>query len=352
MSQQAELIALRTELKLNIAGGKYDPLAERISKWVHRIFPRLPKNDLSAFLVLTFVHVLAAYLLDFSDGADVLREWVVLAFLTIFFFWFGIFLVTRMHLMLYRILSEYVIDSMTQPQDILDLRRWLGRFNSTAWTLFFSCIILGVIMPYHYPLQISLHGAMGARTTISLFSGYFLMCMGEYLLITLMLLPLILSRYHIDLYEVDPKISPSVRHVSEVIRNSAYFLSIYAALALFFLVYARIPVLPSSLLYILPLSGVFIFRQIALTRIVSRARDVELKRLRNEIEALDIENHFDDPALCNQFKAMAEYYDSVKSANTGVFDVRAGLLLINSILLPFTAFVITHFDQIKTLFGW
>lgn len=352
MSKRANLHILRAELKRKLADGTYDPLAERISKWLHRFFPRLPKGDLSAFVIVTIVHVLAAYLLDALDGVEVFRAWIVLAFLTIFFFWFGIFLVTRLHLMLYRILSEYVVDSMTQPQDILDLGRWLGRFSSTAWTLFFSFVFLAIIMPYHYPLQLSIHGAMGARTTLSLFSGYFLMCVAEYLLITLMLLPLILSRYHVDLYEVDPKMSPSIRYLSTVSRDSAYILSVYSALAIFFLMYAQIPLFPSSLLTIAPLSGIFIFRQIALTRIVMRARDVVLERLRNEIKALDFENHFDDPALCSQFKAMADYYESVKNANTGIFDVRLGLLMVNSILLPSTAFIITHFDQIKAFLGW
>jgi hypothetical protein len=207
-------------------------------------------------------------------------------------------------------------------------------------------------MPYHYPLQIFIHGAMGVRTTISLFSGYFLMCMAEYLLITLMLLPLLLSRYHIDLYEVDPKMSPSIRFLSTVSRDSAYILSVYSVLGIFFMVYARIPLFPSLWLYIVPISGVFIFRQIALTRIVSRARESVLGRLRTEIESLDIEQHFDNPALCSQFKAMADYYESVKTANAGVFDMRMGLLMVNSILLPSTAFVITHFDQIKASFGW
>jgi hypothetical protein len=352
MPEHADLLALRAELKRKLADGTYDPLAIRISKRLHRIFPRLPEGDVAPFLILTTVHVLAAYLLDYSDGVEIFRAWVLLAFLTIFFFWFGIFLIARLHLMLYRILSEYVINSMTQPLDILNLGLWLGRFNGTAWTLFFSCVIMAIIMPYHYPLQISIHGAMGVTTTIALFSGYFLMCMGEYLLITLMLFPLILSRYHVDLYEVDPKMSPSIRYLSTVSRDSAYILSAYGVLDVFFMIYARMPLFPTAWLFIIPLSGVFIFRQIALTRIVVRARDVVLERLRNEIKALDFENHFDDPACCSQFKAMADYYESVKNANTGVFDVRLGLLMVNSLLLPFTAFIITHFDQIKGLLGW
>ena len=352
MSVQTNLSTLRAELKQRLANGEYDPLAERFSKWLHRTIPRLPKNTLSAYLVLSSIHLVAVYLLNYSDGVEVFKEWLLLAFLTIFFFWFSIFLVTRLHLMLYRILFDYVIDSMSQPKDILDLDRWLRRFNSTAWTLFFSLVFLAVIMPYHYPMQILIHGMMGFSTTLSLFSGYFLMCTAEYLLITLMLFPLILSRYHIDLYEVDPKMSPSIRYLSTVIRDSAYILSVYAALGTFFMVYARIPLLPSSLLYMLPLAGIFIFRQSSLSRIVSRARDVVLERLRAEMVSLDIENHFDDPARWNQFKAMAEYYDHVKSANAGVFDMRVGLLMINTILLPGTAFIITHFDQIRAFLGW
>lgn len=114
----------------------------------------------------------------------------------------------------------------------------------------------------------------------------------------------------------------------------------------------KTPVFPSALLYIVPTLCIFIFRQVTLTRIVTRARDMSLARLRNEIEALDIERHFDNPALCSQFKAMADYYDSVKNVNASMFDMRTGLLIVNSILLPFTAFLISHFDQVKMLAGW
>ena len=52
------------------------------------------------------------------------------------------------------------------------------------------------------------------------------------------------------------------------------------------------------------------------------ARTLVLEPLRNGIESLDIEHHLDDAVLSSQFKAMAEYYDNIKHAHTGVFDVR------------------------------
>ncbi|MBK7450307.1 MAG: hypothetical protein IPJ47_13155 [Anaerolineales bacterium] len=85
MSVQTNLSTLRAELKQRLANGEYDPLAERLSKWLHRTIPRLPKNTLSAYLVLSSIHLVAVYLLNYSDGVEVFKEWLLLAFLTIFF---------------------------------------------------------------------------------------------------------------------------------------------------------------------------------------------------------------------------------------------------------------------------
>ncbi len=352
MSDQSELLALRAELKRKLADGTYDPLTERVVKWVQRIFPRLPKGDVAPFFILVFANTSISYLLNLSDSVAAFREWLFPAFSSFVLFWFALFVCLRFQRHLYLVLSKYMIDAMTQPKDIQHLSLWLKRFNNGAVTLVFTLLLLAAIAPYQYPLQVSVHGAMAFRTTISLFSGFFLLCLMEYQVLTIMALILILSRYRIDLYEIDPNMSPSILHFSRSIRDYVYILSAHTTIGMFFLAYMKTPVFPSAFLYIVPTLCIFIFRQVTLTRIVIRARDVVLERLRNEIEALDFENHFDDPALCNQFKAMADYYESVKNANTGIFDVRLGLLMVNSILLPSTAFIITHFDQIKAYFGW
>jgi hypothetical protein len=352
MSDQTNLLALRAELKHKLADGTYDPLAERLVKRVRRFFPSSLQGDVAPFLFLVFVNTSISYLLNLSDSVANFREWLFPAFSAFVLFWFAIFTCLRFQRHLYRVLSGYVIDAMTQPKDIKNLGGWIKRFNNGAITLSFTLIFLAAIMPYQYPLQVAAHGAMGVTTIISLCSGYFLLCLMEYQLVTIMALIVLLSRYYMDLYEVDPNMSPAILNLSRVIRDYVYLLSACTTIGMFYLAYMKVPVFPTALLYIVPTLCIFIFRQITLTRIVTRARDVVLERLRNEIEALDIEHQFDNPALCSQFKAMADYYDSVKNANTGVFDMRVFFLIINSLLLPFTAFLISHFDQFKAFLGW
>lgn len=352
MSYDFESPALRAELKLKLADGTFDPLAERVVKWLRRIFPRLPRGDFAPLSILIIVNTSVSYLLNLSDGIAAFREWLFPAPVSFALFWFAVYLCLRFQRHLYLVLSKYVIDAMTRREDLQDLGMWLKRLSSPAVTMVFTLLFLALIMPYQYPLQVAAHGAMGTRTTISLLSGYFLLCLMEYHLVTFMAFPLILSRYHIDLYEVDPNMSPSILHLSRVIRDYVYMLSAHTAIGMFFMVYVGIPAFPTAFLYIIPLICIFVFRQSALTRIVSRAQEAVLDRLRNEIEALNIECHFDDPSLCSQFKAMAEYYDNVRNANAGVFDSRTVFLIINSIMLPSTAFIITHFDQIRDFFKW
>lgn len=346
MSNQSELLKLRAELKRKLADGTYDPLPERLVKRVRRIFPRPLQGDVAAFFFLVFANTSISYLLNLYDSVANFREWLFPAFSAFFLFWFAIFTCLRFQRHLYLVLSDYVIDAMTQSKDIQNLDSWLKRFNNGAITALFTMSFLAAIMPYQYPVQVAAHGAMGVTTVISLCSGFVLLCLMEYQLITIMALIMLLSRYYMDLYEIDPNMSPATLNLSRVIRDYVYLLSAHTTTGVFYLAYMKVPVFPTAFLYIVPTLCIFIFRQATLTRIVTRARDVVLDRLRNEIEALDIEHHFDSSALCNQFKAMADYYESVRNASTGVFDTRTVFLIINSILLPSTAFSITHFDSI------
>jgi hypothetical protein len=205
--------------------------------------------------------------------------------------------------------------------------------------------------PYLLSNLSATHGPLGIGALAAQVSGLLATSTVMYHLLVLMSFPLVLSRYQIDLYELDPGASPVIRQLSTVIRNSAYQLSLYATLFTFYMFYMQVRVFPLALLYLLPLLGIFLFRQIALSRIVSRARSVVLDRLRQKIEALEIERHFDDPVIYNQARAMMDYYDRVKNANSGVFDLRTGLLLINSLLLPATAFMLTNYDRLVKFFG-
>jgi hypothetical protein len=196
------------------------------------------------------------------------------------------------------------------------------------------------------------YGNFGIAGTLVIASMNWILGLILHHVVFLMLFPLILSRYYIDLYELDPGSSPSIRDLSLVIRNSSYQISIYYTLFILSQIYVvRVSTPLLSTIFLLPIIGIFVFRQIALTRIVARSRNMVLDRLRQRIEALDIEQHIENPSVYQQFKALTDYYNQIKNADTGVFDLRTGLLLFNSLLLPTTAFILTQFDRIVTFFN-
>jgi hypothetical protein len=351
MSKTNELISLRRELKQKLASGEYDILAERIFKWVHQIFPRLPKGDATPILALGTVHFVFSLLLSLMNGVDALNAWLPFGASAAIIFYTGLALYARLFRQLHRVLHEDVLDAFTRPDDIRDLARWLERFSSMYGVLLVLLIYVPPTTFYLQPILASAHGLKGIFGLINALSGHVVMGVVVHHLMTLTFFPLILSRYHIDLYELDPGVSPSIREIAFVIRNSAYILSLYATVFTFYMYYLKIPVFPLALLYMLPLVGIFVTRQVVLSRIVARARATLLDRLREQIEALDIEHHFDDPALYSQANAMMNYYDRVKNVNSSVFDWRVGVTLINSLLLPSVAFVLTHYDKIRAFFG-
>ena len=351
MADQSNLFFLRAELKRKLADGTYMPLSERLVQFPRRI-PRLPKSNLAAFLFWCIGHFLLVSLLYLFDGVDVWREWALISVLTSILFWWGVFLYASLYRQLYRVLSDYVIDSLPQPEDIQHLSRWLAEFSSVKWHLLVMASLLFYLFDYQLPFISAIHGSFEIGATIAAVSAYLPSTIVQHHLVFLMLFPLILSRYHIDLYELDPAASPSISHLSTIIRNSAYSLSVYATLFTLFMFYLmKMPVFPTAFLYLIPLLGIFIFRQIGLSLIVGRARWVVLERLSAGMEQLDVEHHFDNPVIHNQYKAMLDYYNRVKNAESGVFDVRTAMLLFSSFLLPLIAFVLFQFDRLVAFIG-
>lgn len=344
---EQELSALRAELKRKLADGTYDPMAERVIKWTRRIFPRLPQNDLVPFLILNAVYIPQASLLFLLEGGQFARARILMAIPCSFFICLGVMLYARLYRQLYRALSEYVIDAMPQPGDVRTLSRWLSISNNVPLNLLFTLSFLFYMAPYMGSGLSAAYGEFGACGLGALVFGSFIMAIILHHVWFLMLFPLILSRYYIDLYEIDPSASPSIREISTVIRNSAYILSVYATLfTIYFFYLMGMSIFPLSYFYLSPLLGILIFRQIGLSLIIGRARWTVLERISADMEKLDIVHHFDSPAIQNQYKAMLDYYNRVKNAETGVFDARTGLLLFNSFLLPLIAFVLFQFDKI------
>jgi hypothetical protein len=347
MTDQPELSILRAELKRKLVDGTYLPLSERVVRLPYRIFPRFPKGNFAAFLFWSTLHFLLADLLYLLDGVEAFRDWILISFIASILFWWGVFLYASLYRQLYNVLSEHVVDALSQPEDILNLSRWLAGSSDIKWALVFLAGFMFFLFGYQFPYISSIHGSAGIGIILSTISAYLPSTIVEHQLITLMLFPLILSRCHIDLYELDPGNSPSISHLSQVIRNSTYSLSVYATFFTLFMFYLmKMPVFPTGFFYLLPLLGIFISRQIGLSLIIGRARWTTLEKLRAGMEKLDVSHHFDNPSIHNQYKAMLDYYNRVKNAESGVFDARTGILLVNSFLLPLIAFVLFQFDRL------
>jgi hypothetical protein len=281
------------------------------------------------------------------DGGKFVRERILVSLPGSILVLLGIFLYARLYRQLYRALYGHVIDALTQPQDIQGLSRWLSIFGNIYLPLIFL-VVFGLYLVFYMARSISpVYGEFGIYGLIGMMFGNFVMALVLHHVFFLMSFPLILSRYQIDLFELDPISSPSVREISLVIRNSVYIISLYATVFSLYIFYAlKMPVFPLGYVYFVPVLGIFVFRQIGLSLIIGRARWLTLERLSAQIEQLNVERHFDNPAIQNQYKAMQDYYNRVKNAESGVFDARTGLLLFNSFLLPLIAFVLFQFDRI------
>jgi len=164
-----------------------------------------------------------------------------------------------------------------------------------------------------------------------------------------------LSRYQFDLYVADPSASEVIRHLSNLFNGLVFMLSV--VMALFTLLWASSPEFLFSGLMVIsvliswgPVVTLFAFSQAALSRIIMEAKWGKLLQIQKKVERLESQEDIPSRDTLAHISALMDYHDRIMGARSLALDVRTGLNLLNSLLLPLLAFLISNLRNVLAVF--
>lgn len=256
----------------------------------------------------------------------------------------------------YATLRDHILDRIDSAEHVADLQSWLAKMAKVKQPLMFSVAYVFLV---GLPLNLA-GGAVGGSSfslgATILFAGVnvggaiFVWHIALFLSFALRL-----RHYRFDLYVADPSASEVIRHLSNVFNGLTFTLAVL--MALFTLLWASSPEFPSSglmnvsaLLAWGPVVALFVFSQAALSGIIREAKWGKLRRIQKTVERLESREDIPSRDTLAHIKALMDYHDRIKGTRSLALDSRAGLTLLNSLLLPLLAFLLSNLGKVFALF--
>ncbi len=362
MNKDPILFERREELGRKIAAGEYKSLLDVISDEIGRAIQRLTKstrplpfwcNVTAITLVLLAVDLLVSLLLGEFSATRYESIWIELSAPGIIIV--GLSALKAYLDRAYKTLREDILDKMRSVEDLADLERWLSSMAKVKQPLAFS-------VAWAFLAGLPLHLAGAAVTGVFNFGPVILFtgvnmggAISLWYIVLFLSLASRLSRYQFDLYAANPSASEVIRHLSNLF-NGLVFLQA-GVMALFTLLWTFSPEFISSDLIILsvfiawgPVIALFVFSQSALSKIITRAKQGKLDEIKRHIEQLESREEIPSLDSLAHINALMDYHDRINGTRSLALDFKTGLNLLNSLLLPLLAFILSNLSKLFDLF--
>lgn len=251
-------------------------------------------------------------------------------------------------------LYESTIDSIESVTDLDDLQSKLASISDLKKQLFFS-LAMGLVA-FLWPVVWDRIGVdfPGWGLTLVLVIVWFQSGVANYHIFPLLTLPVRLSRYHFKLYAADPSSSEVIDCLSDMLNSIVFIVAAIEGAFTLGMVFLK---LLDSHLYIFWVLGawgilivMFVNNQYALARIISKAKQKKLNEIQAKIEKLEAENNIADKETMEAINRLMDYHDRIKAARNSALDLRAGLDLLNALLLPVIGLLLGNIKAMTELF--
>jgi len=165
-------------------------------------------------------------------------------------------------------------------------------------------------------------------------------------------LPYRLSCYQLKLFTADPGSSEVVDGLSDAI-NGILFIAAILLTLFTFLVFLANPWVVG--VYILPLLWVFLIvifssSHYALAKIINKTKWRVLNGVQTQIEALQTQEEILSEQTLSHINKLLDYHNRIKTTRNSAVDVRAGLNLLQSLLLPLVGLLLANIKSILEIF--
>ncbi|CAG0975793.1 hypothetical protein ANRL4_01556 [Anaerolineae bacterium] len=359
LKMEAIASAQRDDLKSLLAGGSYRTLIDVILDEVGRLLQKLTRQPrpvsfvysaATLCLLILLVDVVVSILSGeyrFIGERIVLIEilGILLAFASLVIFKVSVRLV-------FSKLRDDILDAIASEANLIDLRRWLGLLCNLRLHLTFSLIYALTIGTY-IAKALSVDPPGGLLVTTWLVA--FIWALPMYLLLIFLILPGRLSQYDYRLYKGDPSSSEVVAHLSSLLTRLVYLYAVVAAGSMVYLAYAGLLAQISVISIIvawLPITFLFVSSQLALGRIITRAKWQTLNEVQEQIQRIEAQADLGEKETMDKMNRLMDYHDRVKATRNSTFDLRAILTFVNSLLLPILGFLLGHLGLLQGILPW
>jgi hypothetical protein len=363
MTGDTALIEKRKELKRQLAAGEYTTLLDVMLDGTGRLIQKLTRSrEPIPFWYSAVVMALATLMISFLTSIllgefyplrremilnDISSVGIVLVFVIVGKMYSGIVFTTW---------RDRLLDAIESVANLADLQRWLAAFCNVKKPLFFS-LAYGILAGFYFPILFATirGGFVGFGPTISNTIANFQIGMLAYYGLPFLALPARLSRYQFKLYAADPSSSEVIDHLSDMLSTGVYIAAVCAAIVT--LVAALFGLLTLSFIALLvlvgwgPLTALFVINQVALAKIITRAKWKTLNEIQAKIETLEAQEEIPSEKTLAHLTKLMDYHDRIKATRNSALDLRAGLNFLNSLLLPLLAFLLANLDKVLGLFS-
>jgi hypothetical protein len=369
---ESKLKEVRKEIKRRIDTGEYKTVFETVDNKTGKIIQRSFRRHKPPLRWISFATIfLLIIIFDFAISA-LFKEYIqsrielIPMELIVSVLSFGGLIIFDSYLkFVYKTSGEIVIESIQSAVDLKNLAGWLESVSNIK-----IHVIVGVGYGMFVGLPIMLIAGSISREPLGVGPIFLFVCMSMPAGIVLWHIALFLaffvriSKYEFKLHVANPSDSEVIKYISAIANRLIFIMA--TLMAAFTLILGSFRGLIISFLGILflllswgPIILLFIFSQVSLLKIITKSKIKKLNEIQKIIDIYAGEgklttdgvfsesNKLDEIDYVNKLLAL---YDRIKKSQNTALNFRAGINLINSMLLPLLAFVLGNMEKIREFF--
>ncbi len=354
MTENDEITKKRQEIKAEIDGGEYRSLARVILDGTGRIIQRLTFSEKPpsfwynslVFAVVTLLFCTSLAILLGNPNADLPPDEIrirvsLFGLLGVLFGSSLVIAAALTHNRLLSTLSDSLLDAIQSEDDLNNLRSWLATSFNMKGQLLISLVPALVILPLANILVSTL---IRINTDIvihvvAIIAGFEALVVVPVVFASLTM-PHRLSNYQLKLFSADPSSSEVIDTLSDTLNSILLTVGVLLA----FLSVVGVLLMPEEagtfvfvpfmVLWGLLLIVIFISGQYALAKIINKAKWETLNGIQAQIETIQVQEEILGEKTLSHINELLDYHNRIRTTRNSAMDIRAGLSLLQSLLLP------------------
>jgi hypothetical protein len=347
----------REELKRQLAAGKFRSSIDVILDSVGRVLQKLARRTkrpapwISALAIALLV-ALIAYLSSVLTGGVSRYGYRTMALGGALIF-VNLLIARSTFGRAFATLQDRILDGLESSAGLSGLYDWLAAAGDWKRPALIGLLVYAAYVAFILPNPIESPSPVDAIVVggvMLIWTGFLL-----YFMYLFAVLPLRLGRCQFELHPEDPVSTEVLEDWSRMMSFAAYMFAFMLATGTLFTVTVvafRWIALAFIIPRWLPLIALFVVNQVAISGVIMRSKRKSLNEVEAQMAAL---RPREDPPQHDAMETLLwlwDYHDRIKGTRNTALDVMGVVNLVNTLLIPFLAFLVTNREAILEFLGW